>query len=161
MRSQTQIRQQLKQVTFRHLKKQLRELFKQRPDTCLHNREVLLDEDSHVNLCGVLDGHGRPRDVPCDSRIPGCDSMARECPLWDPLRTKAEVKAEFHDLVQSGDRGLIASEYPDIAALMWVLDDPTDTPSVEEVEEGLDDDEEPEPVQSWTRKWIRKLGGGG
>jgi len=87
--------------------------------------------------------------------------MARECSLWDPLRTKAAVKAEFHEIVQSGDRGLIASEYPDIAALMWVLDDPSDTPSIKEVEEGLGDDEEPEPVQSWTRKWIKKLGGGG
>ena len=40
MRSQAQIRRQLKQVTFRHLKRQLRELFKQRPDTCQHNRDV-------------------------------------------------------------------------------------------------------------------------
>ncbi len=159
MRSQAQIRRQLKQVTFRHLKRQLRALFKQRPDTCQHNRDVALDEDTHVQLCGVLDGQGRPRNVPCDSRIPGCNEMARECPLWHPLRTKAEVKAAFHGVVQSDDRGVVASEYPDIAALMWVLDDPADTPSVAEVEEDLGD-EEPEPVQSWTRKWIRKLGGG-
>jgi len=90
--------------------------------------------------------------------------MARSCPFWEPLKTKAEVKEEFHALIQSGDRGLIASEFPDLAALMWVLDDPNEVPSVREVEEAIqeagesDDDEEPESV-TWLSGLVKKLGG--
>jgi hypothetical protein len=159
MRSQGHIKQQLKQVTFRHLKKKLRELFKQRPDTCQHNLAVVLDADSYVCLCGVLAGDGTARNIPCDPRIPGCLDMARECPLWHPLRDKVEVKAEFHAVLR-GDRGLLASQYPDIAALMWVLDDPEEMPGEDELEAELADDEEPEPTQSWVQGWLKKLGGG-
>lgn len=135
MRSQGNIRQQLKQVIYRHLQRRLRSNFKQRPDTCRHNRQIPLGEESYVSLCGILSPSGEPRNVPCDSRIPGCDAMARVCPLWEPTSSKEEVKASFYALLHSGDRGLIAAEYPDIAALMWVLDDPAEVPSVQEIEE--------------------------
>ncbi len=158
MRPQSQIRQQLKQVTFRHLKKQLRELFKQRPTTCRHNRVVTLDEGegTYVRLCGVLSSDGIPRNIPCDDRLPGCSDMARECPLWGPLRTKAEVKAEFQEVMQSQDRGVIATAYPDVAALMWVLDDPGEVLTESEIE--ATEGEEPEPAGSWVGGLIRKFG---
>jgi len=165
MRSQGQIRHQVKQVTFRHLKKRLRDLFKQRPDTCTHNVEFPLDDTSSVHLCGFMGMKGKPRHIPCDDRIPGCSDMARSCPFWEPLKTKAEVKDEFHALIQGGDRGLIASQFPDLAALMWVLDDPNEVPSVREVEEAIqeadessDEDEEPEPA-TWLSGLVKKLGG--
>jgi len=161
MRSQTQIRHQLKQVTFRHLQKRLRKLFQQRPETCLHNREVLLDEcGSYVRLCGVLSPHGVSRDLLCDDRIARCNDVARECPLWEPLQTKDEAKIEFHEIVQSGDRGVIASEFPDIAALMWVMDDPTDVPTQAEIDELSPPVKDHEPEKSWLR-WPRILGGKG
>jgi len=162
MRSQSQIRHQLKQVTYRHLQKRLRALFKQRPDTCCHNREWELADGVCVNLCGVLNASGQSRMVPCDSRLPGCDDMARECPLWEPLKTKAQVKSEFHAIVQSGNRGLIAASFPDVAALMWVLDDPDEMPSEADVEAALEeaeDDEDSEP-SGWWPSLRKKLGGG-
>jgi len=162
MRSQGQIRHQLKQVIFRHLQKQLRLNFKQRPDTCGFNRRVDLGVDSHVNLCGVTSAAGEPRNIPCDSRIPGCMDMARECPLWEPLKSKAEVKAEFHEIIQSGDRGVIAAEYPDIAALLWVLDESQTVPNETEVEAAVAGagDEEHGPARSWWSGFLKKLGGG-
>lgn len=159
MRSQGKIQQQLKQVIYRHLQRRLRINFKQRPHTCLHNRQVILSEDSHVSLCGFLSSTGEPRHVPCDIRIPGCEEMARSCPLWEPLKSKEEVKSEFYALLHSGDRGLIAAEYPDIAALMWVLDDTTEVPSVQEIEDALVSGEgsDPEPVKTlWQRLGLKK-----
>jgi len=162
MRSQGQIQHQLKQVVFRHLQKKLRANFKKRPDTCGHNRQVELDDCTVVHLCGVLASDGTPRNVPCDARIPGCSEMARECPLWVPVKTKDEVKAEFHGVIQSGDRGLIASEYPDIAALLWVLDDPQGIPTVAESDEALAraEGDPAEPSRHWWTGLLKKLGGG-
>jgi hypothetical protein len=48
--------------------------------------------------------------------------MASACLWWEPLKSKEEIKAEFRSLMSSGNRGKIASLYPDVAALMWVLD---------------------------------------
>jgi|APSaa5957512622_1039677.scaffolds.fasta_scaffold00991_12 hypothetical protein len=178
MRSQSQIRHQLKQVAFRHLQKRLRALFKQRPDSCLHNYEAVLDLDNgnNVRLCGYLNGEGIPRAVPCDDRIPGCTEMARECPLWAPIRTKDEVKAAFREILESDDRGVVAEHFPDIAALMWVLDDPksigsdlvldlsdsdfSNAAAVIAAVNGVPVPEAP-AKPSWWRRLRHKLGGGG
>lgn len=162
MRSEGQIRQQLKQVAFRHLQKRLRENFRQRPDTCLHNGSVVLDADrGHtVGLCSLVNSDGTPRNVPCDARIPGCSEMARQCPLWTPVQTKEEIKAEFTALLQSGDRGLIASQYPDLAALLWVLDTNQALPTAAEIHEATEkvEEEAPPPHRWWGI--FKKLGGG-
>jgi len=161
MRTQGQIKHQLKQVIYRHLQRKLRALFKQKPCTCGFNQEILLGGESYVRLCGVTNSMGVPRNVPCDDRIPGCADMARECPLWEPKRSKEDVKAEYHDLIQSKDRGRIAAEYPDIAALLWVLDDSDDVPSESDITEmGGDDEDDPERSGGlWG--WLKKLGGDG
>lgn len=158
MQTQSKIKQQLKQVVYRHLQRKLRALFKQNPTSCRHNRVVSLEGHSHVRLCGVLSPTGIPRNVPCDDRIPGCYDMARECPLWDPMQDKRDVKAEYHNLIRSNDRGRIAAEYPDIAALMWVLDDTADVPSESDIDEMGDEgeDEEDEPGSIWG--WFKRLG---
>lgn len=164
MRSEGQVRQQLKQVAFRHLQKRLRDNFRQRPDTCLHNGAVLLDEaaGTTVGLCGVLAADGSPRHVPCDARIAGCLEMARGCPLWEPIQSKDAIKAEFTAVLQSADRGLIASQYPDIAALLWVLDNPAAIPTVEELAEAADKIEEaPAPPHRFWGAMLKKWGGVG
>lgn len=158
MRTESKIRHQLRQVTFRHLQKRLKANFKKLPSTCASNREVELDEGTSVFLCGVVNGDGTMRGVPCDARIPGCKTMARECSLWTPLFGKDEVKAEFADIMESGDRGVIAAEFPDIAALLWVLDDDTALPTSEEIDNAA---AEAEPEASWWGpRWLKKLGGG-
>jgi hypothetical protein len=102
------------------------------PATCKHNKAVPLGHDE-VHLCGyVVDD--APRNVVCDSRVSGCDAAARGCPFWSPRLSKEEIRAGFEALLES-DRGTIASQYPDIAALMWVTSDEEDsTPLVDDVD---------------------------
>lgn len=118
-RSTSQIRQQLKQVIFRHLQKELRGNFRRHPGTCRHNIEVPLGDGLTVGVCNFM-VNGDPRRVLCDARNHGVE-QAHDCGLWEPWRSKDEVKSGFRTLIDSGDRGLIAVRYPDVAALMWVL----------------------------------------
>lgn len=168
MRSEGQIRHQLRQVTFRHLQKRLRENFRQRPDNCTFNMGYMTNGKIH-GVCGFQED-GEPRMVPCDSRFPGCADMARKCPLWQPLRTKEDIKQEFLLLLQ-GDRGLLAAQYPDIAALMWVLNSTGEGLTAAEIEAPVPEqqffqagspDPQPDPVREapedqsfWTRFWHR------
>ena len=162
MRSEGQIRQQLKQVAFRHLQKRLRANFRQGPDTCAHNSAVILGDGTTVGLCGFVNADGTSRNVPCDARIPGCSDMARQCPLWTPIQTKDEVKAEFAAIIQAEDRGVLASHYPDLAALRWVLDSAGATVTAAEITEYADKVEEsPPPPHRWWGKFFTRLGGGG
>jgi hypothetical protein len=118
-----QVRQKLKQVMYRHLKKRLKALFKRKPSSCLFNESVDLSDGSSICLCHFREvPEAPPRQVLCDGRHRGSVRFAQEdCPWWEPGRTKEVVKAEFQKLMRSEDRGLIAAEYPDIAALLWVL----------------------------------------
>jgi len=136
MRPEGQIRQQLKQVTFRHLQKRLRENFRQRPDNCAFNQGSLIEGQTR-NACGFIEAEGLPRLIVCDSRSPGCAEMARKCPLWQPRHTKEDIKQDFLHLIQ-GDRGLLAAQYPDIAALMWVLDSAGEPLSASEIQEAAE-----------------------
>ena len=51
----------------------------------------------------------------CDASVPNT------CPFFQPRKSKGEVQAEVDELLNSGDMCIIASKYPDIAALLWVL----------------------------------------
>lgn len=152
MRSESQIKQKLKQVSYRHLQKRLRANFKQVAKRCCHNTPLLLDEDkgAWLGMCGILEG-GLSRGV-CDATVDG-NQRARDCPLWEPLQTKAQVKQTFNDLMESG-RGEVALEFPDVAALMWVLDAP-ETGSLILAEDEEADLEKPE---TWWRSLWNKLG---
>lgn len=134
MKSEGEIRQKLKQVLYRHQKKLLRGNFKKRPETCAHNALVELDKDSDIGICVFSTADG-PRGVPCDERLGGVE-QAKKCDLWEPIQSKDEVKDEFRALFEDpSDLGSIAAEYPDAAALLWVLgegkipdEDPSDVP---------------------------------
>ena len=141
VRSPSQIRQQLKQVLYRHLQRILRANYRKAPETCCYNRlEVVAGTGARVGVCR-WDGTNRedvkasPRGKVCDARVFGCQAMATSCSWWRPLREKTALKTEFRGLIASGDRGRIAASYPDVAALMWVLDGVDITSAVSEVEE--------------------------
>ncbi len=126
MRTENQIRKQLRQVLYRHLQRKLRVNFKIRPHTCRHNQPVQVG-GLEVGTCGhpqALDRDEAP-SVPylCDARCLGGVQGAKDCPWWAPAASKDDVKTEFRALIKSGDRGSIAAEYPDVAALTWALDD--------------------------------------
>ena len=126
MRSDGAIRHKLKQVRFRYLKRKLEAGLKCRPENCAHN--VGFDAgDDVVRVCAVqLDPIGR-QGVVCDERFGGC-ARAAHCPTFTPARTKDQVRAEFYADLMRMTLPEIAYNYPDMAALLWVLsDDGVDT----------------------------------
>lgn len=125
MRNETEIRQKLKQVQYRHLKKLLEANFKQRPCNCAYNEthRSLNGSGKPVGLCMYSAGEAKEwQGVICDEDFGG-NALARNCNLFKPYKTKLEIKSEFHDLMTNADIGDVAAQYPDIAALMWMLDE--------------------------------------
>ena len=122
MRNENQIQRQLNLVIRRHLQKMTRTNAKVVPDRCIHNKRVLL-QPYPIGFCAYL-VDGKPRWIPCDLRVEGGADQVRDCAWWTPLKTEEQIREEFQQLLASKDRGRIAAEFPDVAALMWVLDDP-------------------------------------
>jgi len=119
MKSESQIRHKLKQVLYRHLQKKIRGLF--RPSGCIYNVSGMFQEQT-VGMCNY--GNRGKHIIVCDSRVEGCNQQAVDCSWFKPAQSKEDVKASFKEL--AGDlskRGQLAFEYPDVAALMWVLED--------------------------------------
>lgn len=143
MRSEGRIKHQLKQVIYRHLQKRLRMNFKKRPHTCLHNKEVII-HGVRVGVCShpdvKMEGQNFSPYVVCDTHVSGGIQQAQECSFWDPVASKEDIKEEFTNLVNSGDRGRIAAECPDVAALMWVLDNQDQEVNLLDILEGDEDE---------------------
>lgn len=139
MREPGAIRHKAKQVRFRHLKQLLEEALAQTPDNCLHNRkfhhpQIVVSGGPPVGVCVCPAQDG---DVLCDKAWGGTE-RARVCPLFEPTTTKEEVKQEYRDFLATADLARIANTYPDLAALMWVLQE-------EEADREVDFTEVPEP----------------
>lgn len=128
MRTESQIRQKLKQVIFRHRKKFIESRLKQLPSNCKHNSLVQLRTPSqgrHVFRCCTLKNEDVDQtDMVCDRALGGV-SQAKRCPYFENRHTAEKLKAEFAKKlgldgspVSLGD---LAREYPDIVALNWVL----------------------------------------
>jgi len=132
MRTEAEIRQKLKQVQFRHLKKLLEANFKQRPCNCAHNEvhQSLNGSGDPIGLC--MYGSENPEEwegVICDEAFGGI-TLARNCGTFKPHKTKIEIKAEFNALMENEDLGVIAAQYPDVAALLWTLGERGYTPTL-------------------------------
>ena len=120
MRSEGQVRHQLKQVIYRHRQYLLRENFRKLPERCRHNVEAQ-KQTFPIRICGYPT-ETRPKFYVCDPRLDWCVEQARVCRWWEACKTREEIKNEFQRLITSPDRGPLAAAFPDIAALMWVLD---------------------------------------
>lgn len=129
MKTEKQVRQKAKQVLFRHRKEHVRRGLAQRPHNCAHNQKVTLPihmaNRATLGVCGLCLEANQPRNVLCDSSMGG-DEQAANCPYFQAAKTAKVLKEEFnHSLGLDGESpvqiGIIAKEYPDLAALMWVL----------------------------------------
>lgn len=127
MRTEQEVRQKLKQVQFRHLKKLIEQSYKKRPCNCRHNEihgaMSHKEGEEPIGICmwGADDPVEWTGNI-CDEMFEGL-KVARECGLFEPRKTKVEIKADFHSLMTEGDIGAVGSQFPDLAALMWVLDE--------------------------------------
>lgn len=125
MRTEAHIRQKLKQAQYSHFKALLSANYKKRPCNCAYNQEhaSLNSDKPPVRLCMFGSDHTEEwQGVICDEDFGG-KKLARDCTFFKPHKTKLELRTEFNTLMESSDLGTIAEQYPDVAALMWVLNE--------------------------------------
>lgn len=135
MKTAGAIKHKLNQVRFRYLKKRLDAELRQAPANCKYNVPVPVEDDLTVGMGMCLYGAG---DVSswkpsfCDERLDDGE-RARACSLFCPRRSKDEVKDDFKHALEGMSLPEVAFQYPDMAALIWVLDE-EDVTSEEPVE---------------------------
>ena len=112
----SKVKQKLKQVKFRHLKTYLSENLKADPRNCTHN-EITTSDKGEVGVC-AYEGSKLYGSV-CDVFF-GRD-RSKDCGLFCPKRSKEELKKEFYEFIDNSEIGLVAKEFPDVTALIWVL----------------------------------------
>lgn len=129
MKTDGQIRQKIKQVVFRHRKAFVRQGLARHPGNCAFNTKVTLPlhmaNRATLHVCGYRSEEKTPNNVVCDATMGG-ERQARECPWFKTCRSAEELKGDFNDRlgVDGGapkEIGYIAKEYPDVAALLWVM----------------------------------------
>jgi len=129
VKTEGEIKQKVKQVIFRHRKAYIRQGLAKKPLNCRHNDTVRLpvhmSNRAELRVCGFCPDGVTPNNFVCDSTMGG-DKQAADCPFFENHTTADELKEEFNKkLGLNGEApvqiGYIAKEYPDVAALMWVL----------------------------------------
>ena len=125
MKSEGQIKQKLKQVIYRHRKNYVEQRMSRRPDNCAHQRRVSLPQHTgNRATIGVCYCEEFAEQSVCDSTMGG-DLQAEECEHFKACNRADRLKDEFkRKLGLDGsvvNIGVIAKEYPDVAALMWAL----------------------------------------
>lgn len=133
MKTEAAIRHKLRQVLFRHLKHQIESNFERLPHTCGFNGSPKFSDLPRICLWGA----GNPLTWAgkiCDADVDDGVQQAKTCPYWTPIRTKEEIKAEFKAVI-SKNRVAVAAQFPDAAALMWVLEEETLAEVFSEIEE--------------------------
>lgn len=126
MKTKGQLIQKIKQVRYRYLKKFLDKCLAKTSTNCMYNRPSSFDVASVSSVC--VCGYGVERKdwkaLPCDRRLN--PDLAGKCTKFELLNTKEELKEEFNESLDSLSLPTIASKFPDLAALLWVLSDDSD-----------------------------------
>jgi len=129
VKTEGQIKQKIKQVVFRHRKAYVQRGMARRPENCAHNERVTLPvhmaNRASLGVCGYCPDGSSPNNVVCDSTMGG-DRQAAECPYFGQRKSADALKDEFNrklglDGGTPAEIGYIAKEYPDVAALLWVM----------------------------------------
>ena len=132
MKKQGAIKKKLKQVKYRLLQKFIRNNTSKKPCNCSHSGLVKGHSNDPIFYVCLLDA-SKPKKwdgVVCDP------SMPNNCPFFTSHKKEDDLKesfsADFDSLINEGDMGKIASKYPDVAALLWVLAEDLDPQEEEE-----------------------------
>jgi hypothetical protein len=101
----------MKQARFRHIKRELESLLQRKPKNCANNVQVRIGDSSG----GV-----------CRLDLLACDDLrgdrAQKCEVFKHSHGKEDVKKSLQDFFDNRSIPDIAIRYPDVAALLWVLD---------------------------------------
>ncbi len=119
MKPEGAVRQKLKQVRFRHAKRELEAALTRTSSTCKHNTTYNVPGVGEVGVCLLNQG------VVCDAER-GAD-LAPGCSSYSCKNTKDSMK-EALESAFDGPIPEVAAKYPDAAALMWVLSDEPPAP---------------------------------
>jgi hypothetical protein len=129
------IKHKLKQVRHRLLQKAVRTGTSKKPCNCKHSGLVRGNASEPLFYVCLLEAD-KPREwegTICDPSVPNT------CPFFKPFRSKEEIEdsfeEEFDKLLNEGDLGQIATKYPDVAALLWVLSQEEDNEDVRDRED--------------------------
>jgi len=125
MKREGQIRQQYKQVKYRIRKKLLDKNMRVEPSNCCFHAPVSVEKSSGVVLCAYKE---MAEDADWDVVV--CDvDQARQCDRFAPEATPDEIKSRFERFLAAAETsgnaqaiGTLAYHYPDLAALLWVLE---------------------------------------
>lgn len=133
MKTVGQILRKVNQLRYRYLQHLLRHNLKPTPGNCVYNAvvpparasasvsgEEVRSQEVRICLYGA-DSPGTWSASFCDERVDG-GARARACDVFCPHSTKAELKEAFNEEFNSIGFSQLAAAYPDIAALLWVLD---------------------------------------
>lgn len=162
MQSPGAIRQKLKQVKWRYLKKLLTAKLAQRPPNCIHNGQLDIPENgaaaqAGVHICTLKLDDGSWNGGVCDEGHGGLQ-RAQQCPHFQARHSKDAIKDEFNRFFETANYGEIAYLYPMAAALIWVLDGEVDEQDDEESEE-VPPEEPSETPQVPAQATLDKLSG--
>lgn len=119
MKPEGAVRQKLKQVRFRHAKRELEALLDRTASNCVNNATLDVPGAGSVGFC-------RLEPTNCCSAERGMD-RAPSCRFYAGIHTKESVK-ESLEASFTAPIAEVAANYPDAAALMWVLTDEPPTP---------------------------------
>jgi len=117
MKTEKSIQHKIKQVKYRVIKKAIRNGLSKKPCNCKNSGLVRGSASDPLFYVCLLDA-----DKPQEWEGTICDqSVPNTCPFFENNKTKEQIESEIEQMLSSGDMGAIASIYPDIAALLWVL----------------------------------------
>lgn len=126
MKSAGQTYQKMKQARFRHVKREIDNLLKQTPRNCANNSQA----KTSTGILGVC-------KIDCQT----CDAQVNDrsgaCGEFTQIHGREDVKKSLQDFFFSRTIPEIAIRYPDVAALLWVLDG--EELEGEEIPEGRED----------------------
>lgn len=118
MKTESEVRSKLRQILFRHRKKEMITALRVIPSNCIHN--VKMDSPNcQIGVCGFGRDTENWNQKICDEKFGG-DNVASLCPYFQ-TQDPDEIKKSFKEAMITP--GHIAYRYPDVRALKWVLDD--------------------------------------
>lgn len=137
MRTESQVKHKLSQVTFRHQKRELRTRLSKKSGNCSFQKKVGLPVLGSVGVCSYP-----MAGVDLCDEIHGDTDRASKCPFFTCSSSKESIREEFTEFLSQSSRAQVAERYPDVAALLWVLDADPGTLEVSDEDEELS---EPSP----------------
>ncbi len=119
MKSAGDVAHKLKQVQFRHAKKEIEQHLSRTPYNCAYQKQL------------DVKGLGRPLGFCTHPEVglKACDSASSElnraptCPKFTLRMSEQEARESVKAYFKESSPAEIAAKYPDVAALMWTLDD--------------------------------------